>query len=306
MVQGLQIHQHGTGQGRLVSPDDKMKLDALDRTWLLNLLADAGYLVFRGFDSSIDQFSALVRSVCSRTMLDPAREFSEGKTVQKVDLGTDSVGLHIEHGTNPLAPHLTWFLCETAARAGSETTVCDGYRVWEALAPATQDRFSADIVYSRNIEEKTWRALVSYVLNGAKPDDEITVDDLVNLANLYGDAFDVHSNDDGSIYYVYRVPAAHPTLFGPRLAFANSILGPSYHYQKPKINFADGGEFDAELIAEIEEVSAKLTENIDWQDGDVAVVDNTRVMHGRRAILDAERRKIFVALGYVDQIPDRA
>ena len=103
-----------------------------------------------------------------------------------------------------------------------------------------------------------------------------------------------------SIHYVYKVAAAHPTLFGERLPFANSILGPSYHYEKPRIAFANDEEIPQDIIAEIEKVSAELTEDLDWQDGDVAVVDNTRVMHGRRAIQDADRRKIYVALGYVD------
>jgi hypothetical protein len=234
-------------------------------------------------------------------MLDPAREFDGGTTVQKVDIGTGAIGPHVEHGTNPLTPHLTWFFCSRAARQGSQTTVCDGYRVWDALSPATQQLFLAqDISYSRNIDEPRWRALASYILGGAKPDDQITVDDIVELAAAFGDGFQVRPNDDGSIYYVYRVQAAHTTLLGTRLAFANSILGPSYHYEKPSITFADGTSIPGGVIAEIDSVIASLTEEIDWQDGDVAIIDNTRVMHGRRAVLDPERREIFVALGYVD------
>lgn len=223
--------------------------------------------------------------------------------MQKVDIGTDAIGLHVEHGTNPLTPHLTWFYCERAATKGSQTTVCDGYRVWEALSPATRELFTTDIAYSRNITEKTWRSLVSYVLNGSKPDDEIVVDDLVNLAKLFGETFQVRPNEDGSVHYDYRVPAAHPTLFGSRLAFANSILGPSFHYERPRITFADGTEFRADVIAEIESVTADLTDDIDWTDGDVAIIDNTRVMHGRRPVLDRDRN-ISVALGYVDTVPD--
>ncbi|MCZ7416881.1 MULTISPECIES: TauD/TfdA family dioxygenase [unclassified Streptomyces] len=302
MRQRFEIGQHGGGDGALVTAAENRPLDAVERDWLLEQLAASGYLVLRGFDPSIEQFSSLVRSVCTRTTLDPAREFSEGRTVQKVDLGTDAVGLHVEHGTNPLTPDLTWFLCERAARVGSQTTVCDGYRVWEHLSEETRRLFLAqDVVYARNIGEETWRPLTASLLAGAKPDDEITVDDLVGLAALFGeDQLAVRANDDGSIHYVYRVAAAHPTLFGERLAFANSILGPSYHYEKPRIAFADGEEIPKEVIEEIERVTAELTEDLDWQDGDVAIVDNTRVMHGRRAIEDADRRNIYVALGYVD------
>ncbi|MBV8994306.1 MAG: TauD/TfdA family dioxygenase [Pseudonocardiales bacterium] len=297
----IEISRHGMGQGLLISAHRTMEAATLEKSWILRLVADGGYLVLRGFSPSIERFSALVRSVCSRTMLDPAREFSAGMTVQKVDIGTGEIGLHVEHGTNPLTPHLTWFFCRRAARKGSQTTVCDGYRVWDALSVETRRLFrSNDIAYSRNIEEAKWRALASYLLGGAKRDDEITVDDIVELAKAFGDGFQVKPNDDGSIYYVYRVPAAHATLFGTRLAFANSILGPSYHYEKPRITFADGTLLPGDVIAEIDSVSSALIEEIDWQDGDIAIIDNTRVMHGRRAVLDPERREIFVALGYVD------
>lgn len=302
MQQGFESSRHGSGAGTLVTAMGDQPLSTLERAWLLDELARSGYLLLRGFASSIEQFSGLVQSVCTRTTLDPAREFSEGKTVQKVDLGTDAVGLHVEHGTNPLTPDLTLFMCESAARVGSQTTVCDGYRVWEQLAEETRQLFlDQDIVYSRNIGEGAWRALTSSLLNGAKPDNEITVDDLIGLAKLFGeDKLQIRANDDGSIHYVYKVPAAHPTLLGDRLSFANSILGPSYHYEKPRIAFANDEEISQEVIAEIEKVTADLTEDLDWQDGDVAIVDNTRVMHGRRAIQDAGRRKIYVALGYVD------
>jgi alpha-ketoglutarate-dependent taurine dioxygenase len=302
MQHGLELSRHGSGSGTLITSRGDRTLDSIERPWLLEQLAASGHLVFRGFNPSIEQFSALVNSVCTRTTLDPAREFSEGRTVQKVDLGTDAVGLHVEHGTNPLTPDLTWFMCESAARSGSQTTVCDGYDVWDRLAPQTRALFEKqDILYARNISETAWRALASNLFNGSKPDSEITVDDLIGLAKLFGeDKLQITPHEDGSIHYVYKVPAAHSTLFGERVSFANSILGPSYHYEKPRIAFADDSDIPAEVLAEIENVTAELTENIEWEDGDVAIVDNTRVMHGRRAIEDADRRKIYVALGYVD------
>ena len=107
MQQGFESGRHGSGAGTLVTAKGDQSLSILDRAWVLDELARSGYLLLRGFAPSIEQFSALVQSVCTRTTLDPAREFSEGKTVQKVDLGTDAVGLHVEHGTNPLTPDLT-------------------------------------------------------------------------------------------------------------------------------------------------------------------------------------------------------
>lgn len=38
------------------------------------------------------------------------------------------------------------------------------------------------------------------------------------------------------------------------------------------------------------------TVEINWQDGDIAVLDNARVMHGRRAIADTDRT-LFIGMG---------
>lgn len=46
-------------------------------------------------------------------------------------------------------------------------------------------------------------------------------------------------------------------------------------------------------------MTALVTENLDWQHGDAAVIDNTRVMHGRRAITDPDRT-IYNALSYIE------
>jgi len=40
------------------------------------------------------------------------------------------------------------------------------------------------------------------------------------------------------------------------------------------------------------------TDEISWQDGDVAVIDNSRFMHGRRKIEDSQRR-LHAALSYI-------
>jgi hypothetical protein len=89
------------------------------------------------------------------------------------------------------------------------------------------------------------------------------------------------------------------TLFKTGLAWANSIFGPSYNYEAPKITFSNGDDIPPSLVEEMRTLTADLTEDIDWHSGDIALIDNTRVMHGRRTIMDPGRL-IFNALSYVD------
>ncbi|MET7669457.1 TauD/TfdA family dioxygenase [Micromonospora luteifusca] len=290
--------RYGTGTGLLCSGPDGATLTDLDPPTVTRLHSQAGFILFRGFRTDLESFSALVHALSGRITLDPAREFHGGDVAQKVDAGEAAVGLHIENGNSPFAPDLTWFYCKRAAAAGSETTVCDGYRVWDAFGAETRKRFAAqDIAYSRRVEEHRWKAFVNHQLGGAKPVDEITVGDMRALVTGPGRTI-IEPLADGAIRYEFQVPAAHDTLFGTRLAFANSILGPSYNYEKPRITFADGSEFPPEVLDEVRERTAELTEDIAWQDGDVALIDNTRVMHGRREILDPART-IFNAQSYL-------
>lgn len=287
----LTFASYGTGYGALLEGEGESLIDAVDRDTVLQQLADSGYILFRGFEVDIDHFSAFVRALSTRVSLDPARSFGgSGGVAQKVDAGVDAVGLHCENGNSPFLPDLCWFYCERAAVEGSQTTVCDGYRAWDALSEATRRRFlDKKIVYSRRVEEDKWKRFAFHMLEGRKPIDQIVLDDI--LAPVRGNAnVRITGNDDGSIHYAFEVAAARqPQFGGERIAFANSILGPSYNYETPKITFADGEEFPEPLLAEIRDATESVTENIDWQDGDVLLIDNTRAMHGRRAIRDANR-----------------
>jgi alpha-ketoglutarate-dependent taurine dioxygenase len=288
--------RYGQGNGLLLSAEGA-SLERLEKAEVLGWLKEAGFIVFRGFDANLETFAAFVQRLSARVTLDPARQF-HGAVAQKVDAGYDAINLHCENSNTPFLPHLCWFFCEKAASAGSQTTVCDGYAVWDALSPATQERFLAQpIQYSRHVEAMKWKGFVYHSLQGRKPFAQIDFSDLQALHDGHTDA-GAELKPDGSIHYSFRVPAAHRTLFGQRLAFANSILGPSYNYEAPRITFADGSPLPEPILEELAQVFEAHTENIEWRDGEIALIDNTRVMHGRRAIQDP-LRTIYNALSYI-------
>ncbi|MFJ2579537.1 TauD/TfdA family dioxygenase [Kitasatospora aureofaciens] len=290
---------YGSGDGLLITPGDEHTLAGLDPAQVIGLLAGAGFLLFRGFSPDLPQFSQFVKAHSSRITLDPARSFHGGEVAQKVDAGTAAVGLHLENGNSPFGPDLTWFFCEKAAAQGSQTTVCDGYRVWDAASPEAREQFGQDIVYSRRVEEDKWKAFVFHHLAGRKEPKDITFDDMRALVAGKEDSTTITLNPDGSMAYAFRTPAARTTLFGERLSWANSIFGPSYNYEAPRITFAqDGEELPTALLDEMRTLTEKITEDLAWEDGDVALIDNTRVMHGRRAILDTDRT-IYNAQSYL-------
>ena len=70
----------------------------------------------------------------------------------------------------------------------------------------------------------------------------------------------------------------------------------SHNYEPPVYRLDDGSVVSADEIKELRDIAETCTVEINWQDGDVAVIDNTRVMHGRRAIKDQDRT-LFIGMG---------
>jgi alpha-ketoglutarate-dependent taurine dioxygenase len=284
--------------------DDGSGLDAITPALLAEQLKTSGYVVLRGFEVDLHGFSAFVKQHSKRLSLDPARVFhdAQGKPVaQKVDAGVDAVGLHCENGNSPFWPDLCWFYCEKPPAKGSQTTVCDGVGVFDELSePARHALLARDIIYSRRVPEHLWKTYVRH--GGGSPAGESTqamFDALLALMNDAGSA-ELTLHDDASITYRFRTPAIlRKSAFNPNYhAFANSIFGPSYNYERPLITFDDGSPLGQTLMDELERVCDRHTRNINWQKNDIVVIDNRRVMHGRRAIEDTHRT-IYNALSYV-------
>ncbi len=263
----------------------------------LTNLARSGVVVLRNFNVDSESFGELVRKHSSHQTFDPARQTDE-KGVQKVDAGTAEIGLHLENGTLPMRPEICWFYCVRAAKSGSQTTYCDGVRVWQDLSPATRKLFSQhDLKYCRTVSAERWKKFVKMHRGDLGDLKEITFRHLLEmLPPIHRQNLQLKA--DGSLYTEFIVPAAPKTRLDRRLtAFANSLLGPSFNYESPRIVLDNDQEIPESVMKDVREKTKRWTENIDWQDGDVAIIDNTRTMHGRREILDPNR-SLFNALSF--------
>lgn len=255
-----------------------------------------GWALLRGFGADMTAFSALTASLCTTITFDPAREYSERNT-QKVDAGLGPIGLHIENGNTPVCPDIVAFFSVRAAFEGSQTTICDGRDVWATMSAAQQTRWDQPMTVSRRLPEALWKR---YLANEhpaiSRPEDVTEVHILQFKAAIPNQDFELH--DDGSLtYHITLSPVRTSALSGGK-GFANAVLGPSHNYEPPVYRFADGSRVTSEEIEELRALAETCTTEINWQDGDIAVLDNTRIMHGRRAIKDADRQ-LFIGMGRV-------
>lgn len=266
-------------------------------------LAKEGWVLLRGFNSNLNKFSELLQQFCQQLTFDPAREFADNAS-QKVNAGKESVGLHIENGNTPFPPQYVGFYSAKSAKSGSQTTVCDGRELFNNMPDNLQQKWQQGVTVSRQLPAHLWRKYVAAQhpkVNSVSEVEEKHLADFIAVnPNQRGTI-----NSDGSLDYQLDIQPClvnkredFPNKESHEIAFANAILGPSFNYQKPIYTFADGEQVSDLLIKQTTDLAEKYTHEVSWQDGDVVLIDNKRVLHGRRAIHgELADRQLYIAMG---------
>ncbi|SJN24381.1 TauD/TfdA family dioxygenase [Psychrobacter sp. JB385] len=270
-----------------------------DTSDILTALRTQGWILLRGQHYDVETFSQLMRQLCQTLTYDPARQNITSEA-QKVDAGTHAIGLHIENGNTPMPPDIIAFFSELSAKKGSQTTICDGYAVYQALSPELKALFSQPMRISRYLPQAIWQNYVATATGRANA-DQISLDDLDTFITATTSKTLMHyvepQADDG-VRYVLQIPAIRADNLSGQPAFANTLLGPSFNYEKPEFTLADGQSVDEAMVAELTQICEKHTQEVHWQNGDVVILDNKRIMHGRRQIeVPLAERKLYIAMG---------
>ena len=191
-------------------------------------------------------------------------------------------------------PKLIWFYCKTPPRHGGQTLFCDGQELFAALPLAIQKRLlSEDLCYIRRLDADIWPEYFGM-------SDSTQVESYCKLKGVV-----TSINEDGSMTTKFRSPAVRvkdgvPSFINNLLPFAlREIYSPGE--TRAQVRLASGARIPDEEVLQIEKIAAGLTVSLDWEVGDIAIVDNSRVLHGRTSI-DDNVREIFVRLSNADFI----
>lgn len=268
------------------------KIDAV-----LDQLSDQGWLLLRETNFTVETFGQFIAKLCPRMTFDPAREYIS-ESVQSVDAGTNPVGLHIENGNTPLPPDIVAFFSVKSAPSGSQTTICDGSTVMRRLPTAVKDRLAAPYTMTRYLPKAIWQSYIAKAWD-LEDQERVTESDLDTfIASISGQSYS--QRNDGGIDYTLTLPALRRDNLSGQSAFANALLGPSFNYEPPVYRDARGQPMDDQLLEELSaQCEAEISE-IAWRDGDVAIIDNKRCMHGRREITSPlSERRLAIAMGFL-------
>jgi alpha-ketoglutarate-dependent taurine dioxygenase len=284
---------------KTVQPDEFLRLG---RENIQKHVIEHGVLLFRS-QKLIDRntFIKLSEGFSDQFIIHGAkvrRPVTEDGTVQTVTEGPDAICLHTEMHFSPFAPRYMWFFCENAPAKGGETTICDGELFYRHLSPNTQKLLQSKMVKYWNL----WDADVWQKYFGGASKDQVVEVFAKNNAKAW-------FNDENELEFEIVKSALTKTARG-NLAFANSIAVHDLYQRNLKlfeakgqaskvrhrIGFEDGSEIPPQLIKELLAVEAELVLPLQWKDGDVILLDNHRVLHGRKAFDPAIKRTILVRM----------
>jgi alpha-ketoglutarate-dependent taurine dioxygenase len=295
--------QNGVALPLVLEPDSPLPLTDLlaflqsSRPWLDERLTE-------------HDFEAFVTAINPRL-----RRYTEGQSQRAAVQGSvytsteypapEDITLHNELSYVSDPPERLFFFCETAPATGGETPIADCRRAYQLIAPALRDRFvERRVRYVKNMHGgmgfggKSWQEHFE------------TTDREAVEAYLTGSSVEFRWKPDGTLWTSQVRPAAitHPAT-GETVWFNQADL---WHYTNlgkkgatllrlvgedglpTNAYYGDGTPMEAAHLEAIRQLFWREATIFRWEAGDVLMLDNRLVAHGRRAYTG--ERRILVAM----------
>jgi alpha-ketoglutarate-dependent taurine dioxygenase len=280
------------------------------RDWLERTLMVHGGVLFRGFAlATAGDFERAVRTIQPRLV-----NYTEGQSQRKriSDKVYNStfyparfdITLHNELSYAHKPPTRIFFFCETAPETGGETPIVDCRKVLARMDAVVRDRFlERGVRYVKNMHGgkgygKSWQ-------------DHFETDDKAQVElYLREGGVEFEWLPDGSLRTSQNRPAAidHPVTgealwFNQATLWHVSDLGAEGKVLLRRLGeqalptnayYGDGSPIDAADLDAIRQLMWAESVQFPWQPGDLLMLDNILVAHGRRAYTGS--RNILVAM----------
>lgn len=272
------------------------------------LLAKHGGILFRNFElGGTEGLQAFIRtwgppleySYCSTP-----RTQVGGHIYTSTEYPPDQViPLHNEEAYSTTWPMKLWFYCLTPSETGGETPIADSRKVFEGIPQTIRKGFiEKKIMYVRNYDEGIdlpWQTVF-------QTNDKSAVEAFCHHAGI---EFEWKDHNRLRTRQVCQAAATHPQTgesvwFNQAHLFHVSNLQPEVRstllsmYQQEDLPrqayYGDGSIIETADLDKIREVYAKESVMFPWQKGDILMVDNMLVAHGRMPFVGS--RKIVVGM----------
>jgi amino acid adenylation domain-containing protein len=268
-----------------------------------------GVVLFRGFKKlDASQFAEFARLFCEDLEFEYGdlenEETEAGVYRSTVYPETLPIHLHNEAACSPTVPLMLFFHCEQPPRKGGATRIVDSRRLLGALTEEERSRFEGmQARYIRNHYphlDSSWQAI--YGTGDPREAERRCLES--------GMEFDWVERDVLQTRFDRSIVSKHPGsgesvlthqlfLFSPALLDRETHDALSARFDEDQFPRAlktfPGDSMSREEISRFHELTETFAVDIDWEEGDVAILDNLRFAHGRAPFEGG--RRLQVAMG---------
>ncbi len=290
-------------------------IEALSGSEIVALFKQHGALLFRNFAVDTEAFLEFTSRYCRDFSTYQGGGFRWGsldrekignnETLLSVTGSTQSFGipLHGEMYYMRQKPTLLWFYCEHPPAEAGETTLCDGRELYKKMTAKEREYFSEHkLKYIRHLTREEWPvAFQTNALDDLRawcvkndstltenPDGSMTIEYVCSAVSR-----ERVENQDVFINNLFVIHSAEQAILSGAAAKALSLPRNACPIV---VRLENDAEIPQEIIAQLEQAANKLSAKVSWQAGDVLMIDNTRILHGRKKSPDAARN-IYVRMG---------
>lgn len=214
-----------------------------------------------------------------------------------------TISMHNELSYSHTWPARLLFFCAEAPATGGATPVVDGERWLAALDPGVRKAFAAGVRYTQNLHggyglgkswqdtfETTDRGEVEAFLGGTGATWEWTADGL--RVSQVRPATTRHPVTGAEVWF-NQSDQWHPATLGDETAAELAGILPEEELPQ-SVRFADGTAIPPEYVIQVRDRGLDAAVDVDWRRGDLLLIDNVLVGHGRRPFTG--NRRVLVAM----------
>ncbi|MCB1036318.1 MAG: TauD/TfdA family dioxygenase [Acidobacteria bacterium] len=273
------------------------------------ILAKQGAILFRGFRSqSTEEFQDLIASLTDRLVEYKFRSTPRTKVSGRIYTSTEYpadewIPMHNEMAYTNAWPMKVWFYCAVAAEKGGETPIADSRVVFRAIDSAVREEFSRKgVMYARNYSpalDLPWQEV--FQTTDRKEVEAYCKSNGIAFEWLEGDrlrtrqvcqAVAKHPRSGEDLWF-NQAHLFHVTSLRPEVR--DFLLSEFAEQDLPRNTFyGDGSAIPQDVLDHIRQVFEQTLVLFPWEVGDMMMLDNMLVAHGRAPYEGA--RKIMVGM----------
>ncbi|MFF4044990.1 TauD/TfdA family dioxygenase [Streptomyces sp. NPDC001816] len=276
---------------------------------LAGLLAREKALVFRDFGVTPEELDEVMDELLPNRLAYVHGNSPRTKVGNNVYTSTEypqefTISMHNEMSYAYAWPSRLLFFCERQPETGGATPVVDGVRWLTALDPEVREAFKGGVRYTQNLHGgmglgKSWQ-------DTFETQDRAEVESFLEKTGSSWEwkadgGLRVHQDRQATIrhpvtgdeVWFNQADQWHPAGLGDETAKALAQIMPAEDLPQ-NVTFADGTPIPAEYVTQIRDRGLDSAVDVDWRTGDLMLIDNVAVGHGRRPFTGA--RRVLVAM----------